>query len=635
MNKILSAVKRSLESLKTQPPLTGTEWANKYFYLSPESSGIEGKWETLPYQIGPLNWMCDDDIEEYNEQKSRRTGYTKRLLSSIGYYIEHKKRNIVLWQPKDGARDRFSKIELDTMLRDVPIVGDRLACKVGARHKHNTTEQKTFKGVSLDLKGGKAADNYRAMTKDVAMYDELSAFDGDIEEEGEPTVLGDGRLDDSSFPKSIRGSTPKIKGVCLIEKALKKCKFIFYRHLPCPHCGSMQRLKFENLKWENSDPLTAIFVCEENGCTFGYGNYRKMDEGGQWRTLDGYYYSEETDTFHDPDDNKIPKPRKIGVRLWGAYSYFKPWSFIAEMWIEASRESATGNNSTLKSVINTLLGETYEEKGESVPATGFLERLEEYGPDTEIPNDVLVITFGADIQGGKNPRIELEILGHGLEGETWSIDYIVIPGDAEQKEVWAHLDDQRLRTFAREDGVELEISGGFIDSGYLASEVYKYTGPRRGANIYATKGVSTGLVCHKGSWQGDKKSGRAILHTVNVDETKEIIFKRLKKKDHGPGCCHFPAHYKQQHFDQLTNEEKKPKKRAGRIIGYYWDKIKKGMGNEQLDCRSYNLGIFARLNPNLPRIKMRLDAEAERIRLNLPVGPRQTGRRMRSRGLRG
>ena len=46
---------------------------------------------------------------------------------------------------------------------------------------------------------------------DVAGYDELAAFDEGIEQEGSPTFLGDKRIEGSVWPKSIRGSTPKVR----------------------------------------------------------------------------------------------------------------------------------------------------------------------------------------------------------------------------------------------------------------------------------------------------------------------------------------------------------------------------------------------------------------------------------------
>lgn len=627
---IAPAIKEGLEYYRTQPPLTGAEWADKNFYLSAESSGIEGRWVTFPYQIGPLNWMCDDDIEEFNWQKSARVGYTKLLLAATGYGIEHKKRNIVIWQPTDGDAKDFTGDEIDTMLRDVPVVGDLLRCPVDSKSKYNTVEKKVFLGATLDIKGGKSGRNYRRMTKDIAVYDETDGFDTDIDGEGSPFELGDTRTQTSSFPKSIRGSTPRIKNVSLIEAAVNACgDWVFYRFLPCPQCGGMQYLEFAQLRVKDDE--AGQYICKHNGCVITYSDYPEMDKGGRWQTLHGYYYRDDTDLFYDPNDEIIPRPKRIAAVIWSAYSYFTTWTDTAEKWVEARKESKNGNHSKLKTVINTRLGETWEEKGESIEATGFMARLENYTPEC-LPTGVIVITAGVDVQGGKDSRIECEIVGHGLEGETWSIDYFAIKGDPEQQDVWNHLDEQLLKHFFREDGVELHIAATFVDSGYLATQVYKFTGPRKSRNVFATKGVNDGLLCNQGSWKGDKKNGsRAILHTINVDDAKTILFKRLQKENHGPGYCHFPAHYTQEYFDGLTNEEKKEKRKAGRLVGYEWKKKHDHKANEPIDCRNYATGALERLNPNMAQRKLVLDAQAARIKSGLSATNPRQGRRMRTK----
>ncbi len=598
----------AVQQYRTQVPMLGSIWANKNFYLSPESSGTEGRWRSYPYQVALLNWMTSDDIEEFNWQKSRRVGYTKCLLAATAYLIEQKNRNIAIWQPTDGDAKDFTTDEVEPILRDVPALGNKLKCEVGAKSKYNTIEKKVFHGATLDIKGGKSARNFRRMTKDVAIYDELSAFDLDIDGEGSSTEIGDGRLDQAPFPKSIRGSTPKTKGVCQIERAVESSEKIFYRFVKCPKCGTLQRLEFKNMKWEKGKPETVYYKCL-SGCILYYRQYPKMDADGRWQTIDGYYYIDKKDQFYDPDNKPIPKPRRIGARIWAAYSYLRPWSYIIDRWLAANKEAKTGNTTTLKTVINTLLGETYEEKGESVEASTLENRGEDYLLDGTIPNDVLVITVGADVQGGTIPRIEFEIVGYGLESESWSLDYKVLPGDIEYQQVWDDLDEQLKRKFIREDGVELGISCAFIDSGYLANEVYRYTGPRRKRNIFATKGVTTGTLCNPGTWQGDKRNkSRAILRTVNVDDAKTIIFNRLRIEKHGAGFCHFPSHYTERHYKMLTNEEKREKRRKGILVGYEWIKIG---ANEPLDCRAYALGAFEYLNPNLPRMKLRLEKQAQ------------------------
>ncbi|HEM7973639.1 TPA: phage terminase large subunit family protein, partial [Citrobacter farmeri] len=120
--------------------------------------------------------------------------------------------------------------------------------------------------------GGKAAKNYREKSVDIAGYDELAAFDDDIEKEGSPTFLGDKRIEGSVWPKSIRGSTPKEKGTCQIERAAKESEHFMRFHVACPHCGEEQYLKFGDketpfgLKWTPGEPASVFYLCEHNAC---------------------------------------------------------------------------------------------------------------------------------------------------------------------------------------------------------------------------------------------------------------------------------------------------------------------------------------------------------------------------------
>jgi phage terminase large subunit GpA-like protein len=264
-----------------------------------------------------------------------------------------------------------------------------------------------------------------------------------------------------------------------------------------------------------------------------------------------------------------------------------------------------------------------------------MELLEDY-TDENLPAGIICITCGSDVQGGTNPRIEMEILGHGFEGETWSIDYVVLPGDIRDKKVLEDHDAQLNRKFIREDGLEMMITGGLMDSGFQTSEVYNYTSVRNRRGIFACKGVNTGELCKASTSAFKKFTKKVALMTVNVDDAKDTVFTRLKKEKGQPGYCHFPAHYTQQYFDSLTNEEKKEKKHAGRIIGYTWSKKKEHMPNEALDVRVYNLAALQRyIDKNktfLQQLKFQQDKQVERMRAGVQdVKP--TGRRVRSSGL--
>lgn len=96
------------------------EWANENYYLPKESSYQEGRWETLPFQVAIMNAMGSDDIREVNLIKSARVGYSKMLLGVISYFIQHKQRNGLIWQPTDSDAENFMKSHIEPTIRDVP-----------------------------------------------------------------------------------------------------------------------------------------------------------------------------------------------------------------------------------------------------------------------------------------------------------------------------------------------------------------------------------------------------------------------------------------------------------------------------------------------------------------------------------
>ncbi|WP_231336703.1 phage terminase large subunit family protein [Escherichia coli] len=265
-------VRAGLRSLFRPEPQTAVEWADANYYLPKESAYQEGRWETLPFQRAIMNAMGSDYIREVNVVKSARVGYSKMLLGVYAYFIEHKQRNTLIWLPTDGDAENFMKTHVEPTIRDIPSLL-ALAPWYGKKHRDNTLTMKRFtNGRGFWCLGGKAAKNYREKSVDVAGYDELAAFDEDIEQEGSPTFLGDKRIEGSVWPKSIRGSTPKVRGTCQIERAASESPHFMRFHVACPHCGKEQYLKFGDketpfgLKWMPDDPSSVFYLCEHNAC---------------------------------------------------------------------------------------------------------------------------------------------------------------------------------------------------------------------------------------------------------------------------------------------------------------------------------------------------------------------------------
>ena len=366
-HELKRAIRRGLAALSKPVPVTAVEWANQNFYLSSESSYQEGKWETLYYQVAILNSMGNDEIRTVNVIKSARVGYSKMLIAATGYQVEHKRRNILVLLPTDGAAQGFMKSQIETMVRDVPPVLD-LAPWYGSKHRDNTLDTKRFThGKQLWCRGGAAAKNYRELSADTVIYDELAAFAPDVEKEGSPTFLGDKRTEGSTFPKSIRGSTPKTKGECQIEAAADESPHLFQLHIPCPHCRQEQSLKWGGkdtqfgIKWDPDAPLDAWYVCEHNGCVIRQFELQSTQDQARWIcektgiwTRDGYDFFEGNDL--------IPTPESVTWHIWTAYSPFTTWGRIVLDFLKAKSDP-----NKLKTFVNTTLGETWEDdQGEKV-----------------------------------------------------------------------------------------------------------------------------------------------------------------------------------------------------------------------------------------------------------------------------
>ena len=262
------AVDLGLSSLRAETPQSLSEWAAEHFKLAGESSHQKGGWFAWPFQIGVLDFMSDDRIEELDVMKAKRIGYTKCVTAYVAYNVAHRRRKQALWQPTDDDRDSYVKSEIDPVLdpaTGVPAINK--ARRAGKGASEETIKYKPFRDSALHLLGGKASRAYRRITVAVAILDEISKFDRSIEKAGPPRGLARGRLEGAPYPKLVCGSTPLLKGLCHIEDAVEEAEGLVRFHIDCKHCGADHPLlwggkdKPHGLKWERGNPASVRHVC--------------------------------------------------------------------------------------------------------------------------------------------------------------------------------------------------------------------------------------------------------------------------------------------------------------------------------------------------------------------------------------
>lgn len=564
----------SARALKPPPKLTVSEWADSFRKLSPESSAEVGAWHTsrAEYQREILDAVSDPSIESVTIMSCAQVGKTEMLLNLIGYHIHQDPSPILLVQPTLDMAQTFSKDRLAPMLRDSPVLQGKVA-DPKARDSGNTTLKKNFFGGHITMCGANSPASLASRPIRVVLFDEVDRFPVSAGSEGDPIDLARKRSATFWNRKEVSVSTPTIRNASRIEGLFENTDKREY-HVPCPDCGHHQVMRWSNVHWTDEDPDTAFYACEECGGAWDDAARYKAIRKGEWRAT-------------------APFVGRAGFRLSGLCSPWTPLSSAVADFLQAKKLPET-----LRVWVNTYLGESWEDDGERLDDFQIASHREDYNADS-IPKEVVFITAGIDVQ---DDRLEMEVLGHGRDSETWSIEYRSIFGDPASGQVWAELDNFLSLTYKTEDDRELSIKASAIDTGgHHTQAVYKYCKPRLSRRVFAIKGVGG---------EGKPIVGRPStnnhikckLFPIGVDTAKEMVYSHLKIKEIGAGYCHFPKAYTDEYFAMLTAEKVVRKYHKG-FHRREWVKVRPR--NEALDCRVYALAALSIVGVNVNIIAQR------------------------------
>jgi len=585
--KTISLFRKIAKIWAPPPKLTVSQWADKYRRLSPESSAEPGQWNTdrAPYQREIMDAVTDPNVEEIVVMTSSQVGKTEILLNIIGYYIHQDPSSIMVVVPnKDPVAKDWSRDRLAPMIRDTEVLAERVS-DPKARDGANSTLHKQFPGGYIVIAGANAPSDLASRPVRVLLCDEVDRFPASAGSEGDPIALAEKRTVTFWNRKKVKVSTPTIKGQSRIEEDYERGTMEEWR-VECPHCGEYVYLNFYGMKFQHrwvSDSNVEVwdvkFQCP--ACL------EKFDEQ-TWKAQPGQYVAQ--------------RPEVKGIRSFHLNAFYSPWytwDKIIKEWLEAKHDPEK-----LKVVVNTLFGESWEEKGEIEKEDFLLERRETY--PAELPDGVLLLTAAVDVQ---DDRLEYEIVGWGKGEQSWGIEYGIILGKPDQQSTWDSLDGKLSQVWHFQDGKGLIVACTAVDSGgHYTEEVYKYCKRNEHRRIFAVKGMGGPGIpfIHKVS-RTEKE--RAVLIILGVDAGKTTIMSRLKMREIGDGYCHFPDDesrgYDRDYFKGLISERKVIKKHKG-VKRVYWETVSEHVRNEPLDLRNYAMAAMRVLNPNFEMLEQRL-----------------------------
>jgi phage terminase large subunit GpA-like protein len=605
--------------------VTVSQWAARNRFL-PTSVALPGRWrnEVTPYLAEPMDCIGQAGVYEIVFVASVQVGKTELCNNGVAYFMHHDPSNIIYVAETDKKAEAWSKEKLAPMIRSTPVLRS-LVRDHRERDSGNTVEAKSFPGGFLAIGYATSAETLSSRSSRVAFLDERDAYKRT--KEGDPASLAEKRTITFKERRKVvkvssprerleppPGSPPDAQRFSPIEAEYEQSDKRKY-WVPCPHCGTFQVLCWRRnaegeddeqgeycIRWDEHEDGTpdldnAYYVCVQ-GCVIEHDSKAEMLARGEWRA-------------------EKPFRGVAGFWIWAAYSPFLTWGQIAADFV-----SAKSDPEKLKTFVNTTLAKGWEDFRGEIMVSDLEERRE---PRTLfLPDGVLVLTGAADVQ---HNRLEYEVVGWGLDYESWSIDYGVIEGDPSQPEVWAQLKAALGRTFEYEallGGVEQEddesgaaaiqpmrVSVACIDSGgHHSEDVYHFCRDNAGRRWYPVKGWQVPgkpLVSQPSLL---KRAGGVVrLYMVGTETAKDTLANRLLIPEPGPGFCHYPEeferdgriYYGADYFKQLRAEHaviKRTKRGTARV----WEKIKPHYRNEALDLRVYNMAALAILNPDLERL---------------------------------
>ena len=553
-------------ALAPRRALTVSQWADDHRVLSGKQAGERGRWRTARNPI--LREIMDalsasSRVTDIWVMKSSQVGVTEATVNFLGYTFDHAPAPVMVLMPTLDSRDAWKAQKLNPLLQETPVIRDLLGGQ-RSRDAANSKDMIDFPGGVLFLAGGNSPNSYAQRSVRYLIMDDLDRFPGEVGEEGDPVALAKGRTKAFARAKRLFISTPTVKDESLIERGWLQSDQRRY-FVPCPHCGEYQPLEWggpeaaHGIKWTGEgERTTAWYVCAKCAGEIHEHHKPSLLAAGRWiaahpeRSARGYHIS----------------------ALYAPIGLGPSWADLAQEWKHAVKSPGT-----LRTFINTHLGEVWEEQGDQVEPVGLLARLEEF---EEKPKS-LARTAGVDVQ---KDRLEATVVDWDAGEEAWVMDHIIVPGDTAQPAVWQRLDEE-LEGWAPEAVA--------VDSGYNTSMVYAFVEKRRWAlAVKGRPGAGVPIVedekARRLRLRRQRKKG-IIVHLVGDDQAKALIYSRLKIQKAGPGYIHFPnmPGFDDEYFAQLTAERLVTKMRGTRP---YAEWVQTRPRNEALDCLKYALAAL-------------------------------------------
>lgn len=507
---ILAAAARALAP---RQPLTVSQWADAERYVSAKGSPRPGKFRTAD---NPLLREIMDCLSERHPARDIycllpiQSGKSDVIaMNTVGYYMTHSPAPVMVVLPTEKTQRDWISQKLNPTIEATPVM--RAAVSQAGRDSANQRDFKDLAtGGQLYIEHAGSTARLKLKSIRVVIADEFDELAQQMQGGDDPEAMIDGRT--SAFhgtAKRLKVGTPMLEGTSRLKAGWNRSdQRRFY--VPCPHCNHEQPLVWAGLQW-TPDAKHCWYVCRECGVLIDEHHKRDMIQRGRW----------------------VPENPESKVRgyqyncLYYGFGMGPRWLDLVQMWLAAQADPGK-----LKTFINERLAETFEDPAMRAVKLNLIADRVEPRPLRPVPSWVLAVTAGVDTQDN---RLAVHVVGWGRGLSCWPIDYVELPGDPANDEVWVGLTDLLLRPIERDDGGKLRVEAAAIDTGGHRGEAVKaYVRQRLVRRLLPVFGSTRNTAAPLGkgklvevNWRGQYDKRGVHLHEVGTVAIKHLLYSRL------------------------------------------------------------------------------------------------------------
>jgi phage terminase large subunit GpA-like protein len=609
-------VKDILEEIKKFPKTNVSEnlveFAERKRKLVSGSSARPGpyRFDVTPFWREPSLHMSENSkATEVIIMKSTQTGGTELLLNHTLYCMNYGIGPVCYVSSDEGLAVKHSETRIGPMLQAAGM-SDIVQAPVKSKANKGTGDKvnlKFYKGTFIQLIGARSESKASSTPIRIVHYDEVDKYPLQLANGGNPIIKIRRRTDSyGNLRKELFVSTPKRKANSVIEPLFEQGNMCYY-HVECPECGDLHRLEFSRLKWDKDDKGNVLLEYDENDnlindpvwhecphCSYKMRSHEKLKAMQEFG--------------HGGNAKWIPtkKPDRPGIKSYhvnGLYGFRTFLDIVIEF------QAAKDDIILLEDFICDTLGETWSQKIDKPDEHYLQSRAETDWERGQIPDNVKVLTVGADIHPD---RIEYQIIGFGRRKESWSIDYDSLAGDIYDPNdlAWDKFEEILRAEYFQINGDPIPLHIAILDAQGKASEVVKNFCSRFPYSEGSINGVYPSL--GKTNVPGVVKEVPSSIDTPEIllsdQQLKFEIYNNLKKKKpaigekYPSGYVHFHSDYHSDYFKQLTAEEIEEIQNTKGTFTETFITNKKGRRNEALD--TFKMALAGLYYMNVKYFKM-------------------------------